>query len=75
MINLLERVFRRTMARYWWQARNAGVRYGIARVQALIHAEIKSITKHGESQGTDIRVSELQYILVQIQKVLDYENK
>jgi hypothetical protein len=75
MIDLLERVFRRTMARYWWQARNTGVRYGIARVQAVIHAEIKSLSKREKTTATDLRINELDYVLYQIDKVIDHENK
>lgn len=75
MINLLERLFRRTMARYWWQARNTGVNYGIARVQALIHAEIKSLRKHEKTTATDLRINELDYVLYRIEKVVEHENK
>jgi len=75
MINLLERLFRRTMAKYWWQARNTGVNYGIARVQAVIHAEIKSLQKHEETTAIGLRINELDYILWQIQKVVEHENR
>lgn len=82
MINLLERLFRRTMARYWWQARNTGVRYGIARVQAIIHSEIKSLRKHDQASKSDtathaigLRINELDYLLYQIEKVVEHENR
>jgi hypothetical protein len=75
MISFLECVFKKTMARQWWQARNAGVRYGIARVKALIYAEIKVLKVKSDDDGTRQRINELMFILAQIKKVEDYENK
>lgn len=69
MINFLERVFKKSMATYWWQARRTGKRYALNSVKALIYAEIKVLNKNASDNGTRQRINELMFILTQIKKV------
>lgn len=69
MINVLERLFKKTMSAYWWQARRTGKRYAINSIKALIYAEIKVLSKNVKDDGTRQRINELQFILTQIKKV------
>jgi hypothetical protein len=69
MINVLERLFKKTMSAYWWQARRTGKRYAINSIKALIYAEIKVLSKNVKDDGTKQRINELMFILTQIKKV------
>jgi hypothetical protein len=69
MINFLERVFKKTMSAYWWQARRTGKRYALNSVKALIYAEIRVLNKNASDDGTKQRINELLFILGQIKKV------
>lgn len=75
MINFLERVFKKSMATYWWQARRTGKRYALNSVKALIYAEIKVLNKNASDNGTRQRINELMFILTQIKKVEGNEYK
>lgn len=75
IINWLERIFRRTMRKYWWNARTTGVRFGVLSVQALIHAEIKVLSKGKQDDGTRQRINELMFILAQTKKIAQWREK
>jgi hypothetical protein len=75
MINFLERVFKKSMSTYWWQARRTGKRYAINSIKALIYAEIKVLTKNAKDDGTRQRINELMFILTQIKKVEGHDYK
>jgi hypothetical protein len=75
MINFLERVFKKSMSTYWWQARRTGKRYAINSIKALIYAEIKVLTRNAKDDGTRQRINELMFILTQIKKVEGHDYK
>lgn len=75
MINFLERVFKKSMSTYWWQARRTGKRYAINSIKALIYAEIKVLSKNAKDDGTRQRINELMFILTQIKKVEGHDYK
>ena len=75
MINFLERVFKKTMATYWWQARRTGKSYAINSIKALIYSEIKVLNKNSKDDGTKQRINELMFILTQIKKVEGHDYK
>ena len=74
MIEFLEFLFRKTMRTYWYSARYTGRSAGINEFRALIHAEIKSLTKSAATGEihTSQRIAELHYILAQSKKLTDY---
>jgi hypothetical protein len=75
MINFLERIFKKTMATYWWQARRTGKRYALNSVKALIHTEIRVLNRNATDDGTKQRINELLFILSQIKKVENHDYK
>jgi hypothetical protein len=75
MINFLERVFKKTMRTYWWEARRTGKRYALDSVKALIYAEIRVLNKNATDNATKQRINELLFILTQIKKVENNEHR
>lgn len=75
MIEFLEFVFRKTMRTYWYSARYTGRSSGINEMRALIHAEIKMLTKNNvkmHDRDTAQRIAELHFILSQSKKLTNY---
>lgn len=74
MIEVLEFLFKKTMRTYWYSARYTGRSAGINEMRALIHAEIKVLTKNSElgHKATLQRVAELHFILAQSKKLTHY---
>jgi hypothetical protein len=75
MIEFLEFVFRKTMRTYWYSARFTGRSAGINEMRALIHSEIKMLTKNNvkmHDRDTAQRINELLYILSESKKLTNY---
>jgi hypothetical protein len=75
MIEFLEFVFRKTMRTYWYSARYTGRSAGINEMRAMIHAEIKMLTKNNNKladRDTAQRIAELHFILAQSKKLTSY---
>jgi hypothetical protein len=75
MIEFLEFVFRKTMRTYWYSARFTGRSAGINEMRALIHSEIKMLTKNNNKladRDTAQRIAELYFILAQSKKLTNY---
>lgn len=70
VIELLERLFARQMRAYWYSARETGVKHGVDMVAALIHSEIKVLSKNSVSKETQQRLSELTFILSQMKRII-----
>lgn len=67
MIEFLERIFPKTMRRYWYGARDTGYRHGMNTVTAFIHAEIKVLSKTDNRESRN-RINELMYVLAKIKQ-------
>lgn len=75
MISILEKVFRKTMNRYWWNAMHSGQKFGVIRVQTIIHSEIKQLQKIKPStKEVRARLAELDYILAETKKLVGNAN-
>ena len=75
MIEFLEFVFRKTMRTYWYSARYTGRSAGINEMRAMIHAEIKMLTKNNNKlavRDTAQRITELHFILSESKKLTSY---
>ena len=75
MIEILEFLFKKTMRTYWYSARYTGRNAGINEMRALIHAEIKMLTKTNSKindRDSTQRIAELHFILAQSQKLTHY---
>ena len=74
MIEVLEFLFRKTMQTYWYSARYTGRSAGINEMRALIHAEIKMLSKDSKlgHKPTLECFAELDFILAPSKKLTDY---
>lgn len=48
MMKMLERLFPKTMQRYWWDARRRGQFYGVELALMVLHDEMKRLHKEAD---------------------------
>ena len=70
MIDLLERLFPKTMRKYWYGARTTGRNAGINEAIALVYAEMKVLDKTKSNALTNERISELYFIIKSLKKLM-----
>ena len=70
MVDFLEKLFPKTMRKYWYGARRTGRNAGISEAIALIYAEVKVLSVTKDQPKTQERLSELHFILASLKKLM-----
>ena len=70
LARVLERIFPRTMHRYWWRARTTGKTYGINMALLVLNNEMKRIHKDLDTPLLRVKAKEeAKYLQTLIRKV------
>lgn len=77
LARVLERIFPKTMHRYWWRARTTGRTYGVNLALLVLHDEMKRIHKDLDTPLLRVKAKEeakfLQTLIRKVRKLTDVE--
>lgn len=77
MKKMLERLFPKTMHRYWWNARQTGKTYGVNLALFVLHEEMKKVHKDTEvaslAVNARIKAKYLQTLIRKVKALNDVE--
>lgn len=72
---LLEKLFPKTMHKYWWKSRDVGITYGINQVLFLLDLEMKRLHKNADIPLVRLKAKEeakyLMHLIAEIRKFRD----
>lgn len=75
MKRMIERLFPKTMHRYWWNARQTGQRYGVNLALMVLHEEMRAVHKDTEIASLSVNARlKAKYLQTLIRKVKDLNN-
>lgn len=70
LTKILERLFPKTMHRYWWKSRKTGRRYGVNQALLVLHDEMKRLHKEADVPLQRVQAKEqAKYLQTLIRKV------
>jgi hypothetical protein len=76
MTSILEKLFPKTMHRYWWKSRETGRRYGVNQALFVLHAEMKRLHKESEIPVARVKAKEqAKYLATLIRMVKELNAK
>lgn len=77
LTRILERLFPKTMHRFWWKARTAGQKYGVNMALFVLHEEMKRLHKESDIPLVRMQAKEqakyLQTLIRKVKKLTDVE--
>lgn len=62
----MKKIFRRTYYKGFNDGVTVGYELALTRVEAVLHAEIKKLRKSGVEDNRELRVTELQWVLLKV---------
>jgi hypothetical protein len=73
---ILEKLFPKTMHRYWWKSRETGRRYGVNQALFVLHAEMKRLQKEQDIPVARVKAKEqARYLSTLIRMVKELNAK
>jgi len=73
---ILERLFPRTMHRYWWKSRETGRKYGVNQALFVLMAEMKRLQKEQDVPVSRVKAKEqARYLATLIRMVKELNAK
>jgi hypothetical protein len=76
MTSILEKLFPKTMHRYWWKSRETGRKYGVNQALFVLHAEMKRLQKEQDIPVARVKAKEqARYLATLIRMVKELNAK